>query len=250
MHGADGGRPDWEGLAKGLLVLGVMWWSWAGYAWFTSVVDPEEGVVRFAIFAAMAAFLVVALSVPEAFDDWPAVRVRIRRRASGADRAVHRGQSRRPRPAASVMGLAGGTAVGVGLLVPASFTDGAVQGALWRSRCARHGRAVLLRGRGLEAHARHFAERHGLIVIIALGESIVAIGIGAETGRRRRGRGGGARHRCGRALWWLYFDVVSLVAERRLSNAAEGRERTRSRATPTPTFTCRWSRASCCWHWV
>jgi low temperature requirement protein LtrA len=61
--------PTWRGLAQGLLVLGVLWWSWVGYAWLTSVVDPEEGVVRFAIFAAMAALLVGALCVPEAFGD-------------------------------------------------------------------------------------------------------------------------------------------------------------------------------------
>src|SRR5688500_17480128 len=61
--------PTWEGLAKGLLVLAVLWWSWVGYAWLTSVVEPEEGVVRLAIFAAMAALLVVALCVPEAFGE-------------------------------------------------------------------------------------------------------------------------------------------------------------------------------------
>src|SRR2546426_1515234 len=59
--------PDWQGLARGMLVLGVLWWSWVGYAWLTSVVDPEEGVVRGAMFAAMAALLVAALCVPEAF---------------------------------------------------------------------------------------------------------------------------------------------------------------------------------------
>src|ERR687888_1901202 len=63
------GDPTWSGLAKGLLVLGVMWWSWVGYAWLTSVVDPEEGSVRLAMFVAMAAFLVVALCVPGAFDN-------------------------------------------------------------------------------------------------------------------------------------------------------------------------------------
>ena len=61
--------PTWEGLARGLLVLGVMWWSWVGYAWLTSVVNPEEGAVRLVMFAAMAAFLVVALCVPGAFGD-------------------------------------------------------------------------------------------------------------------------------------------------------------------------------------
>ena len=74
----------------------------------------------------------------------------------------------------------------------------------------------------------HFAERHGLIVIIALGESIVAIGVGAEAGVNA---GVVAAAVLGiavaAALWWLYFDVVALVAERRLSNAAEGEERNR-----------------------
>ena len=59
--------PTWEGMLKGLLVLGMLWWSWSGYAWLTSVVDPEEGAVRLAMFAAMAAFLVAALCVPGAF---------------------------------------------------------------------------------------------------------------------------------------------------------------------------------------
>src|SRR3954447_16467811 len=63
------GEPTWEGLAKGMLVLGMLWWSWVGYSWLTSVVDPEEGVVRLAIFVAMAALLVAALCVPGAFED-------------------------------------------------------------------------------------------------------------------------------------------------------------------------------------
>src|SRR5918996_1483632 len=63
-------QPTWTGMGKGLLVLGVLWWSWVGYAWLSSVVDPEEGAVRLAIFAAMAALLVVALCVPEAFDEY------------------------------------------------------------------------------------------------------------------------------------------------------------------------------------
>src|SRR5215210_4576112 len=63
------GDPTWTGVLEALLILGVLWWSWAGYAWLTSVIDPEEGAVRIAFFAAMAAFLVVSLCVPEAFGD-------------------------------------------------------------------------------------------------------------------------------------------------------------------------------------
>jgi low temperature requirement protein LtrA len=58
-------HPTWEGLAQGLLVLGVLWWAWVGYAWLTSVLDPEEGAVQGVIVAAMAALLVVSLCVPE-----------------------------------------------------------------------------------------------------------------------------------------------------------------------------------------
>src|SRR3954470_23798407 len=62
--------PTWAGMAKELAVLGVLWWSWGGYAWLTSVVDPEEGAVRLVMFVAMGAFLVCALAVPQAFGNY------------------------------------------------------------------------------------------------------------------------------------------------------------------------------------
>src|SRR4051794_20605019 len=46
------------GIGQGLLVLGVLWWTWEGYAWLTSVVDPEEGAIRLTLFVAMAALVV------------------------------------------------------------------------------------------------------------------------------------------------------------------------------------------------
>ena len=61
--------PTWEGIARGLLVLAVLWWSWAAYAWLTSVLDPEEGAVRLVMLGATAALLVVGLAIPEAFGD-------------------------------------------------------------------------------------------------------------------------------------------------------------------------------------
>src|SRR6266850_1338451 len=60
-------RSTWVGMGQGLLLLGLLWWAWVGYAWLTSVVDPEEGTVRLAMFASMAALLVAALCVPGAF---------------------------------------------------------------------------------------------------------------------------------------------------------------------------------------
>jgi low temperature requirement protein LtrA len=220
-------EPTWQGLAKGLAVLAVLWWSWVGYAWLTSVVDPEEGIVRLVIFAAMAGLLVVALCVPEAFDDhallfacaYGVVRfsqIALFLVASRDDPALRQ----------SVVGLAGGTALGVGLLVAAAFLDGAAQGALWALAILLDmGEPYLFGSEGWRLAPGHFAERHGLIVIIALGESIVAIGVGAEVGV---GAGVVVAAVLGiavaAALWWLYFDVVALVAQRRLVQASPGRE--------------------------
>ena len=62
-------HPTWAGLFQGILVLGAIWWAWAAYAWLTNTLNPEEGIVRIAMFVVMAAMLVVALAVPEAFDE-------------------------------------------------------------------------------------------------------------------------------------------------------------------------------------
>ena len=220
-------QPTWEGVAKGLLVLGVMWWAWVGYAWLTSVIDPEEGVVRLAIFGAMAGLLVVSLCVPEAFDDaallfacaYGVVRV---------GQIVLFGAASRDDPnlRRSVIGLAGSTAVGVGVLVAASFTDGLLQGGLWAVALLLDMAGPYFFGsEGWKLVPSHFAERHGLILIIALGESIVAIGAGVE-GAITLGVVAAAALgiTVAAAQWWLYFDVVALVAERKLSRAEVGRE--------------------------
>jgi low temperature requirement protein LtrA len=220
-------EPNWTGLAKGVLVLGVLWWSWVGYAWLTSVVDPEEGAVRLVMFAVMAALLVAALCVPDAFGNTALLfacaygivrfgQIALFLLASRDDPALRR----------SVSGLAGGTALGVGLLVAAAFTDGWAQGALWAvALLLDMGEPFLFGSEGWKLKPGHFAERHGLIIIIALGESIVAIGVGAsgdvDAGVVAAATLGVA---VAAALWWLYFDVVALVAERRLSRAAVGRE--------------------------
>src|SRR3954470_19535908 len=221
-------HPTWSGLAQGVLVLGVLWWSWVGYAWLTSVVDPEEGAVRFAIFAAMAALLVVALCVPESFGD-------SRMLFAVAYAGVRFGQialfilASRDEPGlrSSVKGLAGGTAVGCGLLiVGALFEDNTLQAAIWSLALVLDMLEPFLFGsEGWKLRPGHFAERHGLIIIIALGESIVAIGVGAH-GHVDAGVVAAAvlGIAVAGALWWLYFDVVALVAERRLTNAAVGRE--------------------------
>src|SRR5919201_3098215 len=60
-------NPTWGGLLRGLLLLGALWWAWSAYAWLTNALDPEEGAVRLAVFAAIAAMLVVSLAAPRSF---------------------------------------------------------------------------------------------------------------------------------------------------------------------------------------
>ena len=221
--------PSWAGLGRGLLVLGLLWWAWVGYAWLTSVVEPEEGAVRLAIFAAMAAFLVVALAIPEAFDDSGTAAL-----FAGAYAITRAGQialfviASRDDPDLrhSVFGLGVSTAIGVGILLGGAFAGDTWQEPIWATALVLDVAGPYFFGaEGWKLVPGHFAERHGLIVIIALGESIVAIGVGSSVGVDA---GVVVAAVLGIAivatLWWLYFDVVALVAERRLSEAAVGRE--------------------------
>lgn len=221
-------HPTWEGLAQGMLVLALMWWSWVGYAWLTSVVDPEEGAVRIAMFAAMAGLLIVALSVPEAFAE-RGVEFAL---AYGVVRAGHIAlfvlASREDAGLRhSVWTLAGSTGLGIALLVGGSFLESGEQAALWTLALALDMAGPYFFGaEGWKLIPGHFAERHWLIIIVALGESVVALGVGAEVGLTV---GVATAAVLGIALvselWWIYFDVVAIVGAQRLARAREGRER-------------------------
>ncbi|MGH9134211.1 MAG: low temperature requirement protein A [Ilumatobacteraceae bacterium] len=216
--------PTWSGLARGLVVLGLLWWSWVGYAWLTSVVDPDEGAVRLVLFAAMAALLVTSLCVPEAFGEL-GLTLAV---SYGVVRAAHIALfllASRDDPGLrhAVVGLALSTAVGIVVLVIGSLFDGDARLAVWAAALALDMAGPLfIDTSGWRLVAGHFAERHGLIMIVALGESIVAIGVGAEAGVD----GGvivaailGIAVAC--AFWWAYFDVAALAAGRRLEEIDE-----------------------------
>jgi low temperature requirement protein LtrA len=219
-------HPTWSGLAQGLLVLGMLWWAWTGYSWLTSVVDPEEGAVRLVMFGAMAALLLVSLCVPEAFGHlglafaliYGVVRsaqIALFILASPEDDALRH----------SVLGLGASTAVAVVLLASASMFDGLAQGALWALALFLDMAGPYFFGsEGWKLVPGHFAERHGLIVIIALGESIVAIGVGASHSLTLAiGTAAVLGVALTAAMWWIYFDIVAIVAGRRLAEAEVGK---------------------------
>ena len=177
-------NPTWEGLAQGLLVLALLWWSWTAYAWLTSVVDPEDDAradrrssPRWRRCSDRRP------RVPEAFGDL-ALEFAV---AYGVVRAAHIALfvlASRDDPACAIRsyGLAVSTAIGVGLLVAGALAGGTgLAGPLGRSRSFSTWAGPYFFGaEGWKLVPGHFAERHGLIIIIALGESIVAIGAGAE----------------------------------------------------------------------
>jgi low temperature requirement protein LtrA len=217
-----------RGLLRGLLVLGLLWWCWTGYAWLANVVRADEGAARIGMLAAMAAMFVLALSIPEAFTDLPGglrgpVVVGV---CYFAFRALHLvlfwiiagddGELRRQlvRFTPSVIG-------GTVLLLVASGLEGRPQTLVWvAALVADYGGTLLAGASGWRLRsAGHFAERHGLILIVALGESIVAVGAGmaglAISWPILVAAVLGLALAAG--LWWIYFDITSLVAQRALA---------------------------------
>src|ERR671921_1069821 len=220
----------WAGLAQGLALLAALWWAWVGYSWLTNnAVRAEEATpARLVVLSAMAAMLVASLAVPDAFGEAGILFgsayfvVRLLHLALYAYTTGDSPEGRR-----TVIGFAPGFLGGPMLLVVAGSLDGPLQGVLWAIALGIDYGVALLRGvGGFRVHAGHFVERHGLIIIIALGESIVAIGVGA--GGLELGAGVVLAVGLGMVLvaglWWTFFDYVALAAERRLIRA-QGRER-------------------------
>ena len=247
-------QGGWSGIGEGLVVLGVLWWAWVGYAWLTSVVDPESGPSRLVLFAAMAALLVVSICVPDAFGDLAltlalaygvvrAAQIGLFVLASGDDPNLRR----------SVTGLAISTAIGVG---PARCGLVHRRG---RSRSRFWIVALLLDmlgpyffgSDGWRLVPSHFVERHGLVLIIALGESIIAIGVGADGGVTNAVIGTAVLVVAAvTALWWFYFDVTSIAVGHELESMPPSRERNEMARDAYRTCTTRWWPASCCWRSV
>ncbi|MGA6203824.1 low temperature requirement protein A [Nocardia testacea] len=228
-------EPTAVNMLRSLLVLAVLWWVWIDYAWLGNVVRADEGVTRVAMFVAMGGGFLAAITIPEAFDDlsggWYGplvfamayllvrlVHLAMFWLASAAD-AQLRGQVLR--------WALGSITVGTTLLVIAAETHGTVQTCLWIAAIGGDYLWTHFAGNNWRLRsAAHFAERHGLIIIVALGESIVAIGIGvaglpvswpivvaAMLGLMVSG-----------LLWWAYFDTDALRVEHALRAATGARQ--------------------------
>ena len=214
----------WTGLGHSLLVLALVWWAWSAFVWAANVADEDSWALRAILLVGMMLIFIAGLALPHAFgDDATLFAV-----TYAAVRLLHLllyAQTSRQGNAswAAISGFAITVLVGMALLIAGSFLDTGWQAALWTLAAAIDyaGPAWLTRERlrGLQYVAvSHFAERYGLFVIICLGESIVAIGVGAS-GEHLDAALVGAIALCllvTIALWWIYFDRFARRAEERL----------------------------------
>jgi low temperature requirement protein LtrA len=221
--------PTWHGLGHGLLILAALWWAWAAYAWLTNTVDPDEGAVWGAMLVAVAAMFIAALAVPEAFGRHGVVFgvaflivnvINLTLYALGArdDRDL----------LAAILRMAPLALAGAVLILAAGFVHGAVRPGLWAAALAVGLFGPLLGGlSGWRVEPAHFIERHGLIVIIAIGESLIAIGLGARA--TELGTGVIVAAVLGlvvvTSFWLAYFDFLPMRV-RQLLNDRTGVERT------------------------
>jgi low temperature requirement protein LtrA len=214
--------PSWGGIFRGMLVLSALWWAWTGYAWFTSTLDVDEGGVRLAMLAAMAAMFAAALAVPGAFGDdalvfgFAYLFVRVLHIVLYA--IVSKDD---PDLRGALLRLAPSELLGAVLLVVAGFLDGDAQIAAWVVALAvDYLGPAFNKLDGWRIAPEHFAERHGLIILIALGESLIAIGVGAGFELVPRVMIAAALGIVVvSALWWLYFDVAAIFQRMRLVQA-------------------------------
>lgn len=219
------------GMLQGLILLALIWWAWVAYAWLGTTIRFDEGRVRVLLFTAMGMMLVISIGLPEAFEDapggfdgWlstPTVVVL----AYAVVRFLHLGLFAvagrdDPEMAAAVRRFGAPVGLAMALLLVGSHLGGWAQIALYAAAFLMDvAGAYWGGGAGWTLNPTHFAERHGLIVIIALGESIVAIGAGASSLPLSLPISVTALLglTVAACLWWVYFDITALAAERNLT---------------------------------
>ena len=226
---------SWNGIAQALLVLLVVWWAWNYTTWVTNELDPDSVAVRLLLIGLMLASLLMAVAIPQAFGErgllfaGAYVAIQVGRHMFLTFVAADPGTIERERAGRILTWfvLAGAFWIAGGL------AEDQLRWALWLTALAIDYVAPLvlywvprrahLSGSSWEVETSHFAERFQLFVIIALGETIVLTGsttAGLDLGTARIVAFGLA-FLATAALWWLYFDYVARIAERRLELAAD-----------------------------
>jgi low temperature requirement protein LtrA len=218
-------RPDARGVLQVALMLAVIWWMYAGYAWLTNAVAPDRASRRLLLLGGMCGYLVLALSIPQAFNG-AGLAFGLGYMVVVSVHALLFSRSTSATVMQAIRGLAPYNGV-TGLLVLAGgIAGGTAQYVLWAlAGLFEWITPQFTETEGFEIGPAHFVERHGLVVIVAIGESVVAVGIGAAglpidlplVGVALLGL---ALSAC---LWWAYFGGDDEAAEQALAAAPVGR---------------------------
>ncbi|MDQ3738965.1 MAG: low temperature requirement protein A [Actinomycetota bacterium] len=223
-----------ETVLEGVITLALVWFGWCAYTWLGNQAKADEGLLRVAMVVAMAGMFFVAISIPHAFEP-EANAAMVLASAYAVVRLTHLGvyliaAGDDTQLRSVILSMAAVASVMLVLLFIGAAVGGSPQKWWWLAAVVvdQLGVYFVRSTRWRLNSASHFAERFGLIMIIAIGESIVAVG--AATSEAQLSGRDALALLCGLAiavcLWWLYFDVVALVAEEVLRRTA-GVERAR-----------------------
>jgi low temperature requirement protein LtrA len=217
-------HTNWARLGEAMLVLALVWWAWSAFVWAANAQEEESRTLRACLLAGTALIFIVGLAVPKAFSHNSVLfalaytAVRFLHLGVYAD-AARRGNAGR----AAILSFAVTVVIGMVLLLIGALTEGWERIVLWLVALAIDyaGPAWLTRERlrGLQQVAvAHFAERYGAFVIICLGESILAVGVGISARPLTAGLVIGATLPLLTAvgMWWTYFDRTADRAQERL----------------------------------
>jgi len=207
-----------SGVGRTFLLFVVLWWMYGAYAWLTNHVSPSRTSQRLLLLAGMAGFMVIAVAIPDAFG------------ASGvvfglgylAVTGVHLALFSQSDSLAGVIRLAPFNLLSALLILGAGFVDGPFVYVLWVSAFLVQAVTPYLGvAPQFEINAEHFVERHGLLMIVALGETVVAIGMGVDVERVTAGVAGVVVLALAlpAAMWWAYFSGDDVAAEHTLAAA-------------------------------
>lgn len=217
------------GVLQGMVILTLLWWSWAPFSWLANQAHADEGLMRFGLSAVMVSIFIAALAIPEAFEDldgglhgplvlalaYTAVRILhlvLYVYAAGNDQPLRR----------QIAKLTVTAVLGAALVITGALLGGTAQTWFWLAGMVLDTALTFLiswHGNWRIHSAAHWTERYALVVILALGESIVSIGVGAsELPVSVPVLAGAAAGIClSIGLWWLYFDVTAVAAEHRFA---------------------------------
>jgi low temperature requirement protein LtrA len=221
---------SWQGFGRGVLALLALWWAWVCYAWLTNLFEVARVVHTTLIILAMAAMLIAVIALPTAFTTGALVfgLALLAVRLINAGMFIASSSQGEAELASAIRRLMPGLLVGPVLIVAAAFVASPYRELLWVAAAAvDFGSPLIARISELRVVPSYFVARHGSVIIIALGETIVELGAGA-TQDLHHPRVLGAvvlGVLISASLWWTYFGLTAGAEERMRRTSAADRPR-------------------------